>query len=391
MRPEPKQSLRDFRAPDEASAERRAWTVVHAAYLEREPVRKPRSHLRFALVPALAVIAAALVLSPAGAKVERIISHALGVAHASRALYSLPSSGRILVSDPGGTWTAAADGSIRHLGSWTEASWSPHGLYVVVDSGDRLAALDPGGNIRWAIARPHVSDPRWYPPSGYRIAYLSGGTLRGITGSGRDDHLLAAHVAHVSPAWRPGLTYGPYEVAYVTDSGLVVVRDADTGQVLRTASPGARPRELMWSRDGQRLVIVTAHAARIYSALAPRSTTITLPRRDSVTDAALSPDGRTLALVLNHAQVVVAGTGSSRSPMRHLPAGQGVDALSWSPDGRWLVVSWPAANQWMFLRVAGAPRVAAVSRITQQFSAHGTGGVFPRLEGWCCTAEGPAG
>ena len=39
MRSGAKQTLRDFRAPDEAGAERRAWTVVRAAYLEREPAR----------------------------------------------------------------------------------------------------------------------------------------------------------------------------------------------------------------------------------------------------------------------------------------------------------------------------------------------------------------
>jgi hypothetical protein len=73
---------------------------------------------------------------------------------------------------------------------------------------------------------------------------------------------------------------------------------------------------------------------------------------------------------------------------RQLFAGAGVGTVSWSPDGRWLLVDWPAADQWVFLRVAGTPHVTAVSRIAQQFS---TRGAFPRLEGWCCTARGPAG
>ena len=96
--------------------------------------------------------------------------------------------------------------------------------------------------------------------------------------------------------------------------------------------------------------------------------------------------------MLGGREVVVAGAGSPTSEMRQVLAGAGVRAISWSPDGRWLLVSWPAANQWVFVRVTGAPRVAAVSRIAQQFSS-GTRAArsFPQIEGWCCTAEGPAG
>ena len=43
------------------------------------------------------------------------------------------------------------------------------------------------------------------------------------------------------------------------------------------------------------------------------------------------------------------------------------------------------------VRVAGAPLLAAVGRIAQQFSAGGSARTFPRLEGWCCTTRGPAG
>jgi WD40-like Beta Propeller Repeat len=377
MRSRVPQALRQVRALDEPGAEQRAWNVVRTAYGQREPATAPRpSRRRLAVAPVLAVLVGVLVLSPAGARVGRIIRHALGVSHAAPALSSLPSPGRILVSGRGGTWTATTDGSIRHLGSWPQASWSPHGLYVMVASNDRLAALDPKGNVRWAIARDHVSNPRWYSPSGYRVAYLSGATLRVIAGDGTGDRLLALNVAHVAPAWRPGQRYGPYELAYVTTRARLVVQDADSGRVLWTAAAGSEPRKLIWSRDGRRLVVVTAHAVRTYGGDGKPLATIHV----AADDAALSPDGRTLALVVNRRQVIVAG--------RQLFAGAGVQAISWSPDGRWLLVSWPAANQWVFVRARGAPHVAAVSRITQQLSS---GGSFPELEGWCCTANGPAG
>jgi WD40-like Beta Propeller Repeat len=389
MRRRAPEMLREFRAPDEAGAEQRAWRVVQAAYAEQDPVPKTRSRRGLALAPGLAlIVAAGVALSPAGATVGRLgatvsslITRALGVRHAAPMLSSLPSPGRVLVSGPGGTWTAAADGSLRHLGAWSQASWSPRGLYVAVASSDRLAAVDPRGNVRWAVARPAVSDPTWFPPSGYRVAYLSAGTLRVIAGDGTGDHLLATRVAPVAPAWRPGQTLGPFEVAYVTGAGRIVVREADPPEEVlwRTPSLGVRPRELLWSSDGRRLVVVTTSDVRTYAG----GGGLVATRRVSASAAALSPDGRSLALVVNRDQVLVNG--------RRLFAGAGIRGVSWSPDGRWLLIDWPAADQWVFVRAAGAPRVAAVSRIAQQFSSGGSVGAFPRLEGWCCTAQGPAG
>jgi hypothetical protein len=380
-------TLRRFRAPDEGGAEQRAWTVVRTAYLERDPapVRRP-SRRRFALAPAAALVVAAIVLSPAGATVGRLITRALGVQHAAPSLSSLPSAGRILVSGPGGTWTAAADGSTRHVGPWRQASWSPRGKYVAVASKDRLAAVDPRGNVQWEVVHPNVTDPSWFPPTGYRVAYLSAGTLRVIAGDGSNDRLLAAGVAHVAPAWRPNFSF---QLAYVTGRGRLAVRGADSGVLLWSVPAGATPRELMWSSDGQRLLVLSSHAARVYSANGSLRMTIALPAPAS--DAALSPDGRLLALVLGGDEVVVVPTDSPRAPMRQLLAGTGLREANWSPDGRWLLVAWPAADQWVFLRVAGAPRVAAVSRIAHQFSAGGSSTGFPRLEGWCCTVRGQAG
>jgi len=72
-------------------------------------------------------------------------------------------------------------------------------------------------------------------------------------------------------------------------------------------------------------------------------------------------------------------------------AGAGLREVAWSPNGQWLLATWPAANQWVFVRVAGAPRIAAVSRIAQQFSVGRNSLGFPRLEGWCCTPAGSSG
>jgi outer membrane protein assembly factor BamB len=260
-------------------------------------------------------------------------------------------------------------------------------LYVAVASRDRLAAVDPRGNIRWAVARPDVSDPRWFSPSGYRVAYLSAGTLRVIAGDGTGDHLLAAGAADVAPAWRPGYSF---QLAYVTTGNRLVVRDADTGQLIWTRSGGARPRELLWSSDGSRLVVVSAHAVQTYAGGGGRPTTLHLPGAPAG-DAALSPDGTRVALVLGGDRVVVVRAGSASSAVRQLLAVAGLREVSWSPNGTWLLSTLPTADQWVFVRAVGSPRVAAVAHIAQQFSARGSARRFPQLEGWCCTAQGPPG
>ena len=50
-----------------------------------------------------------------------------------------------------------------------------------------------------------------------------------------------------------------------------------------------------------------------------------------------------------------------------------------SPDGRRLLLAWPAANQWVFVGTAGG-RMRAVANV----AAH-LGGAFPFVGGWSTT------
>lgn len=377
-------ALSRVRAPDELGAEERAWAVVRSAYEERVPSAPHGRRARLALATALALSVGAVALSPAGATVGRLITRALGVEPAAPALSSLPAPGRVLISASGGTWTVASDGATRLLGRWAQASWSPHGRYVAVASGNRLAALDGRGTAQWVLVRPAVSDVRWFPPSGYRIAYLSGDDLRVVAGDGTGDRLLAAGVAKVAPAWRPGHAY---QVAYLTKALRLSVLDSDTGRIVWSAPGAVATRELVWSADGRRLLAVSAAAIRVYTAAGDLVASIATPAGAPALDGDLSPDGHTLALVLGGSGSDVALVDlAARAPMpRRVLAGVGLGQVLWSPDGRWLLVTWPAANQWVFVRLMGAPRIAAVSRISQQFSAAGRNPGFPTLDGWCCT------
>jgi WD40-like Beta Propeller Repeat len=381
-------ALGAVRAPDETGAEARAWPVVRCAYVERAPnpaARRPGR--RFAASVVLASLIAAVVLSPAGATVGRLITRALGVHHAAPALFSLPAPGRLLVSGPAGTWTVAANGSTRSLGSWRQASWSPHGLFVAVAGADRLLAVDPRGAARWGLARPDVADPTWYSPSGYRIAYRSAGELRVVAGDGTGDRLLVAGVARVAPAWRPG---HPYELAYLTARGLLTVRDADTAGLVWSSVAPRSIHKLMWSADGSRLLAIGRSQVAVYDGRGRRIAAIVAVARDG----SLSPDGRTVAIVRGGeaSDVILARVGTPGLPrFKRVWSAAGLGSVAWSPDGRWLLISWPAANQWVFVRVAGRPRIVAFSRIRQQFGVRASAAAFPQLEGWCCTAVGTTG
>jgi hypothetical protein len=52
-----------------------------------------------------------------------------------------------------------------------------------------------------------------------------------------------------------------------------------------------------------------------------------------------------------------------------------------SPNGRWLAVGWPEADQFVFVRAVGGRQIRAVSNVSAQFRSRS----FPTIVGWCCT------
>ena len=51
-----------------------------------------------------------------------------------------------------------------------------------------------------------------------------------------------------------------------------------------------------------------------------------------------------------------------------------------SPDGRWTVVGWADADQFVFTRLGRPRQIRAVSNVSAQFRSHS----FPTIQGWCC-------
>lgn len=376
--------------PGEHDARVRAWEVLGAAFQRRELVPRRRS-LRPMLAVAAVVAVVAAAASPPGRAVLDSVREAIAVERVTPsqpALVRLPTYGRLLVNSTRGAWIVRADGSKRLLGRYRQASWSPRGLFVVAtgagEVGTReLFALDPKGNVRWSLARAaHIREPRW-APSGYRIAYVTGSSLRVVAGDGTGDRLVAAPVQPAAPpAWRPGPRH---VVAFAAGRGHVVVVDADTRTTLwRRRAGRTAPFHLEWSPDGSRLLVVASYWLAVYDASGRRVGHRALAAR-AVT-AAIAPDGRRVALSQRRTAddpstiVLLDLQAVSRRP-RRIFMGSGIfNGVAWSPNGAWITLAWPTADEWLFMRTVGRRKLDAVANVRQQFG----GGAFPSMAGWCC-------
>ncbi len=360
------------------SADRRqAFAAVRQAFLDRERVSWPRRHARALAFSAAAVAVVAAFASPPGRAVLGSLRDAVGregVKHAQPALVSLPAPGRLLVQSAKGPWIVQADGSRRLLGRYREASWSPHGLFVAAARHNQLLAVEPGGRIHWALARPDVRFPRWAgTPTNTQIAYLTTSRLHVVAGDGTHDVDLCAEpaAARVAPAWRPGPAW---TLAYATTRGRVYVLDAGHCSLLWRSAPFPRPRLLQWSADGRRLALVTDDKLVLFAGRSP-----TVRSMHGITSAAFAPAGHSLAVVQRGSLLLLDGDHPRAKPRRVFAGAGLLGETVWSPDGRWLLATWPAADQWLFVR-AGGGKLLAYSHIAEQFG----GGSFPSVSGWCC-------
>lgn len=370
-----RRELEHVEIPGEHEARERSWALVDAAFRDRQPQPRRRSWKPAAAIALVPAVAAGL-LSPPGRAVLDGIREVVGVERAQPALFSLPSSGRLLVTSDTGAWVVAENGSKRRLGPYREASWSPSGRFVIAARRNELAALEPNGDVRWTLSRRDVRSPRWTGDrADTRIAYLDRLGLRVVAGDGTRDRLAAP--AETGPlAWRPGRAF---ELAYVSASE-VRLQDVETVRVRWRANAGRLPaaRALSWSVDGSRLLVVLADRLLLLDGDGRE-----LARRPlaGIAAAALSPDGRRVAVVRRTDVVLL--DQRLRGSRRLFAGGGRLAGLAWSPDGRWLLVGWPAADQWVFVSAAGASRIVAVSNVSEQFRSQG----FPRVEGWCCAGS----
>jgi dipeptidyl aminopeptidase/acylaminoacyl peptidase len=212
-----------------------------------------------------------------------------------------------------------------------------------------------------------------------RIAYITASGLRVVAGDGTGDHLLDAQAGDVPPAWDPGRLH---TVAYYS-GGAIVLRQAD-GKLVWRAPITVTPSDLEWSSDGRYLAVVSPKRIVVVDRRGHVHRTISMLGA-GLRQAEFKPGTHDAAVVVR-----TAGRSEVRivdvdhpGHARLLFAGPGTFGdVEWSPAGDWLLVNWPDANQWVFIK---GKVVRAVANIREQFAR--TDGLGPLLElsgRWCC-------
>jgi hypothetical protein len=375
----------DVPIPGEREAQERAWLAVSAAHAatERAPSRRRQLGVRLAFAAAACLAATlALAITPPGEAVADWLARTVGAKPrppVAPAL-GLPGPGQLLVDTPRGLYTLDRAGRRHRLGDWHEGSFSPRGRFVAAVRGGTLAALDPRGHVRWSLTRPFaLSQPAW-APDGLHVAYRSGEGLRVVGGDGRGDRFLAGPMSAAAPVWLDART-----VAWAEAGGNGRVRTVDviTGRAGWTSPPGRPARWLVAGRGG--LAVVSSRAVRV---LRLRDGTRAWIRRAdagrSYTGAAAS--GSRLALVSTAAGI----SRVEQMPLRGLTSATASPALPgavaspvFSPDGRWLLVGWRVADEWLFLSTPVAARVTSVPAVGKRLAPIAPGRwAFPRVLGW---------
>ena len=306
--------------------------MVHAAPARR---RRRRRAARVLMPIAPALVAAGLLLTSAGADVRSWISDAVTPNPEPVSAETLPGGGRLLTAGRDGLFVRTTHGPRRIFGDVGEATWSPRGLFVAVTRGIELIAVSPAGERRWSLHhRAPIRHPRW-APSGYQVAYLSGGSAFLVEGDGSHDARLAP-ADGAAPAWRP--VRGRSQLAYAHGRN-VVLRDAIDRRVLFSTRVAHRPLALSWSADGQRLLVVERDRIQLLDQFGTRLRTSRAPRGTrNVTGTFARSGGRDWTLVRAQGRSSRLMLVSGQDTTKVLELAGRVDGITYSPRGDWLAL-----------------------------------------------------
>src|SRR4051794_30045649 len=140
----------------------------------------------------------------------------------------------------------------------------------------------------------------------------------------------------------PGVNAEAAPLAYVPNegSGTVSVIDTETDRIVRTFSPGQKPRGIAVNRDGSRLYVSEQSGNALVTIDTANGKVLA---RTSIGDSPealyLSPDGALLsAAIEENNEVVLIDTANGKIARRLKMRGKNPEHAVFSPDGKWLYV-----------------------------------------------------
>ena len=218
--------------------------------------------------------------------------------------------------------------------------------------------------MRWSLLAPRAVTTALWSPSGFRVAYRSG--QRPARGRRRRHGRPPARPRRVPARWRGGPAPA-HVLAYLSGAHIDIV-DVDSGRRLARIRLPHVPHELAWSADGRRALRQPPPLAGDLRRARPPHRPHLDARppddlRPSPPRAAAARGGRARARARASSEVaLMAPARAAAGAVRRRRAAS--PACASRPSGRWLLVAWPLADQWVFLRpgATGARRVLAAPR-----------------------------
>ena len=393
-----RRALQRIQAPDELDAQRRAWSLARAAFEAREPLElgsgateaAPRRG-RGGRAPRgrdLAARAGARRLG-AGRRDGREGGDAAGADLAAR---SGPAPRQL---QDAGRGSCSFDGSKRLLGAWSEGSWSPNAEFVAVHAAARGGRARPDGS-RPVVARAlgHRRGARWSSevnPRDTRDRLPERAGARVVGGNGTGDKELRRLVGDRRSGVAARERSSSRSRRSTAGSSSSTPRSAKT--VWRTV-PGRGARQLVWSEDGERLLALGERSLRVLDANGRKLWSIGLPVGPS--GVAFVRESHRFVLVryspaTGRSDLVLLQAEADPGEARFLYSAPGdFGSLAVSPNGKWLLVGWVNADQWLFLRLTAAKVQAVVEHlpaVRRRDRGQADRERFPESVSWCCPAS----